>query len=238
MSSDRKHQVKEGEHLFRIAREAGFVSIRPLTEEPANATLLKERVNPATLIVGDAVSIPTLEPKQADGTVGRFNLFTLAGSGLFLNLKLETTERKPLANRAFRLVMAEINPTGGVKAAVPELGVTTAKGEVASEISIFDVEGELVVQATDAANSAPVTTIKMLVGILDPPNTIRGQQVRLNNMGYFAGFSEKDLVQLKWAIEEFQFDHQLKATGRTDDPVTFNRIGHEHGDLLPNERVP
>lgn len=231
------HKVKPGEHLFRIARDNGFRSIRPLTEDPANAALLRQRVNPATLLVGDEVVIPVFEPKQAEGAVGRFNLFTLAGSGLFLNLRLQTTERRPLANRAFRLVMAEVAPAGP-KAAAPEVGVTTGKGEVSAEISIFDIEGELVVRASDDAASAPVETIKLLVGLLDPPNTIRGQQVRLNNMGYFAGFSEQDLVQLRWAIEEFQADHGLKATGRTDDPVTFNRIAHEHGDLLPNEKVP
>ena len=57
-------------------------------------------------------------------------------------------------------------------------------------------------------------------------------------MGYFAGFAEKDVDQLRWAIEEFQVDHGIKATGKFDDPVTFNRIAHEHGDLLASERVP
>lgn len=232
-----RHQVKPGEHLFRIARNNGFRTIRPLTEDPGNAELMRQRVNPATLAVGDEVVIPTFEPKQADGTVGRFNTFTLAGSGLFLNLRIQSTERRPLANRAFRLVLAEVDPAGP-KAREPETGVTGAKGDISAEISIFDVEGELIVRATDDPGSRPVETIKLLVGLLDPPNTIRGQQVRLNNMGYFAGFSEQDLVQLKWAIEEFQADHGLKATGRTDDPVTFNRIAHEHGDLLPNEKVP
>ncbi|MCC7133360.1 MAG: peptidoglycan-binding protein [Gemmatimonadales bacterium] len=232
-----RHQVGPGEHLFRIAHDSGFRTIRPLTEEPANAELLRRRVNPATLIIGDEVAVPAFEAKEAQGSTGRVNTFTLAGSGLFLNLRIQSTERRPLANRAFRLVLAEVDPAGP-KAREPETGVTGAKGDISAEISIFDVEGELIVRATDAAGSRPIETIKLLVGLLDPPNTIRGQQVRLNNMGYFAGFSEQDLVQLKWAIEEFQADHGLKATGRTDDPVTFNRIAHEHGDLLPNEKVP
>ncbi|MGE0438839.1 MAG: peptidoglycan-binding domain-containing protein [Gemmatimonadales bacterium] len=232
-----RHKVKPGEHLFRIAREHGFRTIRPLVDDPGNAELLRRRVNPATLVEGDEVVIPAFDPKEADAATGRFNVFSVAGSGLFLNLRLQTTERRPLADRAFRLVMAEVDPAGP-KAAAPDDGVTTAKGEVSVEISIFDIEGELVVRAAKDPASPPAETIKLLVGLLEPANTIRGQQVRLNNMGYFAGFSEKDLVQLKWAIEEFQADHGIKATGRTDDPVSFNRIAHEHGDLLPNEKVP
>lgn len=236
--SDEKVEVKLGDHLFRIARQHGFRTIKPITGAAANATLLKQRVNPATLVIGDVVVVPAFEPAQAGAPINTVNAFTVADSGLFLNLVLQDTERRPLAKRAFRLVVAEnaIGP-GGVTAD-PVDDVTTAKGEVSGEIPAFTIEGELVLRATDDPASAPVAKIKILVGVLEAANTVRGQQVRLNNMGYFAGFAEKDVDQLRWAIEEFQVDHGIKATGKFDDPVTFNRIAHEHGDLLASERVP
>ncbi|MEZ4456088.1 MAG: hypothetical protein R2882_05995 [Gemmatimonadales bacterium] len=70
-----RHKVKPGEHLFRIAREHGFRTIRPLVEDPGNADLLRRRVNSATLVEGDEVVIPAFDPKEADGATDRFNVF-------------------------------------------------------------------------------------------------------------------------------------------------------------------
>jgi peptidoglycan hydrolase-like protein with peptidoglycan-binding domain len=47
---------------------------------------------------------------------------------------------------------------------------------------------------------------------LDPLETLSGQQQRLNNLGYFAGFVEPEdpkspNSQFRWAVEEFQCDH-------------------------------
>jgi hypothetical protein len=204
---------------------------------PANRNLLKQRVNPATLVVGDVVTLPEFEAKIGAAPVNRVTRFTVAESGLFLHLRLQDTERRPLAKRAYRLVVAENNPASGFSTAPPIDDVTTPKGEIQKEIPPFTVEGELLVHETDDPASPPIGKIKILVGVLESANTIRGQQARLNNMGYFAGFSEKDEPQLHWAIEEFQADHKMKVTGRFDDPETFNRIAHEHGDLLPNEKV-
>ncbi len=233
-----EHTIAPGDHLFRLARERGFRTVRALTDEPANRFLLAKRVNPATLAEGDVVTIPALEPKQTSGATNQFTTFTVAESGLLLNLRLQDTDQQPLATRAYRLVVAEHDPAGGTSPADPIDDVTSAQGEIAKEIPDFAFEGELTVHENEDPASAVIGTIKVLIGVLEAANTIRGQQARLNNMGYFAGFSEKDLDQLHWAIEEFQADHGLKATGRIDDPATFNRIAHEHGDLLKSEKVP
>lgn len=88
------------------------------------------------------------------------------------------------------------------------------------------------------AESEVDLTLWMRIGELAPANTIRGIQMRLNNLGYFAGFAAADEVQLRWATEEFEFDHGMKVTGKFRDPKVYNRIAHEHGDLLPDETVP
>lgn len=236
--ADEQRRVEPGDNLFSVARAHGFRTVRPLVEAPGNKALLKQRVNPATLAVGDVVTIPAFEPKAAQAGTERFTRFTVNESDFLLNLVLQDTERRPLAKRSFRLVLAEFDRAGRLSVLPPVEDVTSPKGEISQPITPFTTEGELVVRTTEDPGSAPVARVKLQIGVLEAANTIRGQQVRLNNMGYFAGFSERDLDQLRWAIEEFQADHGVPVTGRVDDPKTFNRIAHEHGDLLPNEQVP
>lgn len=237
--ANQEHRVQLGDDLIRIALQRGFRTLRPLRDAPDNKPLLARRANPFTLAVGDVVAVPEFERQDKSAVTNRFHRFTVADSGVLLNLVLQDTERRPLANRAYRLVVAEHDPRSGLPAPFPPIDdVTTAKGEVSQEIPPFAFEGELVVRATDQPESPVAGKIKLLIGVLEAANTIRGQQVRLNNMGYFAGFSEQHLEQLRWAIEEFQADHKLPVTGRFDDPKTFNRIAREHGDLLEGEQVP
>jgi peptidoglycan hydrolase-like protein with peptidoglycan-binding domain len=87
----------------------------------------------------------------------------------------------------------------------------------------------------------PVATFFGALRGLAPANTVAGQQARLNNLGYFAGYEVADTVQLKWAVEEFQADHAkshgLKVTGVVDEK-TLNAIGAVHGDLPAGARSP
>jgi peptidoglycan hydrolase-like protein with peptidoglycan-binding domain len=72
-------------------------------------------------------------------------------------------------------------------------------------------------------------------------DTPSGQRARLNNLGYFAGFTDRDQDQLEWAIEEFQADEKLpdrglKGTLAKDRP-TLNRLAERHGDMLKGEEL-
>jgi|GEM_PF-728546 len=235
-----KHVVTAGEQgLARIAATHGFRVIDPVWDEPGNAALRKQRVNPNTLAVGDSIVIPILEQKREIKATNRTHLFTLSIDELLLNITLQTEARKPLAKRAFRLVVGRRNAVNTpVQTFAPIDGVTNDTGALGAEIDRFASEGEITVHATADATSPVVSVVRLLIGFLDPASTQDGQRTRLNNLGYFAGFSAKDTEQLKWAIEEFQADHGIKPTGRSDDRITFNRIAHEHGDLLASENVP
>jgi peptidoglycan hydrolase-like protein with peptidoglycan-binding domain len=72
--------------------------------------------------------------------------------------------------------------------------------------------------------------------------TNSGLRARLNNLGYFAGLTEgiEDKEQLRWAIEEFQFDHGIKPqNGDFDDAnnktiiPTRKKLVEAHGDKEP-----
>lgn len=233
-------EAADGEQVIRFAREAGFRTLAPVFDAPENAALKQKRVNPNTINPGDVVVIPELDPKvKANAATNQVHLFTLTAEELLLNLTLENEARKPLANRAFRFVFGQrslTNPTPDLDP--PADGVTDAKGKLSVVIGLFTSEGELTVHQTNDPASPVVSVIRVLISVLRSPDTVEGQRTRLNNMGYFAGFSDNDRQQLKWAIEEFQFDHGIKPTGSSTDSKTFNKIAHEHGDLLPNETVP
>lgn len=232
-------KVKAGGQLFRIAKEQGFRTGKPIFDAPENAEVKRTRVNPNTLAVGDVLVIPLLEPKVQNAATNQTLVLALDADELLLNLTLQDEARKPLANRAFRLVVGSRSLTRATPDLDPPIdGVTDGKGGLSAEINQNTGEGELTLRATSDPASTIVSVIRLLIGFLDAPNTEDGQRTRLNNMGYFAGFSANDTSQLKWAIEEFQADHGIKPTGRNDDRVTFNRIAHEHGDLLANETVP
>ena len=235
----KQHEVVEGEHIFRIAKAAGFQTGKILFDLPDNAELKKARVNPNTLAIGDTLILPDLQPKVESRATNQTALFTLDVDELLLNLTLQNEAREPLSKRAFRFVTGRREPSAVFQQpGDPVEGVTDARGFLSVTIDAFASEGELTVHATGELTSPVISIIKVLIGFLDPANTVRGQRTRLNNMGYFAGFTDADSEQLKWAIEEFQGDHDIKPTGRSDDNKTFNRIAHEHGDLLKSETVP
>jgi hypothetical protein len=49
-------------------------------------------------------------------------------------------------------------------------------------------------------------TFDLRVGCLNPIDSLSGQRARFYNLGYFAGFTDKDLEQTNWAAEEFECD--------------------------------
>jgi len=67
------------------------------------------------------------------------------------------------------------------------------------------------------------------IGHLDPIDEDSGWQARLINLGYHADPSgDTDQEQLRYAIEEFQCDHQLSVTGALD-AETRAKLNELHG---------
>jgi hypothetical protein len=106
---------------------------------------------------------------------------------------------------------------------------TDGKGIIEQEIDPLAHEGELVVFVKDSS-----LKFNLKIGDLDDVHTLVGQQARLNNMGYFAGFDEKDLDQFRWAIEEFQEDFVKNGKARVTEVPNIV----PEPDLPPDQRDP
>jgi hypothetical protein len=218
-----EHIVAEGEHLAAIALKHGFSRIEPIWLHPNNAQLKALRKNPNILFVGDRVFIPDRETKQVDAATDKRNTFAAAGNALELHVKIHNQGFEPLRGKAVlttEQASTDMTQSGDIFEAPLAADVTTAK---------------LAFPLGDGTRQQPGISVQP--GRLDPLETLPGQQQRLNNLGYFAGFAKtkatdpkKVDLQLRWAVEEFQRDHM--GPDQVDGvlgPNTLNKLKAVYG---------
>lgn len=234
--------VTLGDHLLRIAHAERFRSFRVIWDDPANAALKRERFNPNVLDVGDVLTIPDRTPFNATRQGQVFNQFLVRAEESILNLRLETAGFEPRASRE-NTVVATVDATGTPQQTPPKDGRTDATGKQTLRSPNPFVEVDLRLKAGSGPNEV-AEHLHFLVGQLAPLKTKHGQQARLNNLGYFAGFRPDNVEQFRWAVEEFQTDHrkgfpQMRRLGLepdgTIDRETMIALGTVHGDLLPGQ---
>lgn len=238
------HDVVQGEYLSLIALVHGFHDSRVIWEHPDNAELKSRRRNPNALLPGDRVVIPDRQPGVESATTGQVNPFVAGDDAPRLNVHFENASAAPLANRDGPLTLGGVDANGAFVRAKPINTSTDDAGLLQQEFrgSFFDraaaTEGDFQMLAQPAAAASD---FRLLIGHLDPVDEPSGQRARLDNLGYFAGYTENDRDQLEWATEEFQCDEKLKDRGLFDDRKknlpTWNHLGKRHGDLLPGEEL-
>lgn len=249
-----RHIVAQGEFLASIALQHGFRNWRVIWEHPDNAALKQRRKNPNVLFPGDELVIPERTEGVAAAATGRLTTFVTGTNDVLLNLTFENASSKPLASRSGQLNVGGRSVNGDLVKKGPVPLSTDAAGTLALVFRNV-LDGKLVASegafafdplpppapgAKPAAEPVP-PAFRFLVGDLDPVDTPSGQRARLNNLGYFAGFSERDQDQLEWAIEEFQADEKLADRGLkgnlAKDRPTLNRLAVRHGDMLKGEEL-
>ena len=198
------HVVEQGEHLAGIAKKYGFRDFHTVWDDGPNADLKKSRKNPNILFPGDSVLIPDLLPKWVGADTGKLHLFNVKIQKVLLQIIVEDTDETPLAGTPSTLKVKEnkfeqpVQPDGMVKA----------------EIDEDDKDGQLTLKEKKLDYRLRIGHLNPL--IVDPDKetdakrraeAIIAWQDRLNNLGYFAGFTIDDTDQFQWALQEFQRDH-------------------------------
>lgn len=191
--------VKQGEHISRLAHAHGFRDYRTVWDHPENAALKRLRRNPNVLLPGDEVFIPDRGDRVELRPTDQRHRFQVRATPLMLRIVLHTVDGDPIRGAACELLLASQR--------VPL--VTNDKGMIEHEIA-KDVE--------DAKLLVPSRGLEfdLKIGDLDPVEVVSGEQARLDNIGYFAGYTAQDDKQLRWAVEEFQCEHGLRVTGVYD----------------------
>jgi hypothetical protein len=203
------HLVQKGEHISKLAKQAGFRNYHTIWDDPSNAALRSKRGNPNVLTAadpvvpgsGDVVVIPDRVQGDQVAASGARHVFHIIASRLQLRLTVEDHWGIPLSSQA-----------GTVSVEADQLGVTSdPNGLFDRSIGPLDENGTL---------GTPLLHGDLQIGHLQPVDTRRGLQARLNNLGYESGsIDAPDSNELRSAIEEFQCDARLTVTGTPDGPT-------------------
>lgn len=203
--------MKPGELLSQVAQAAGFLDARTVWDAAENAPLRDQRSDPNVLKPGDKVFVPDRVAKSVVASTGKRAVFQAAIPTKDLRIRVLNASGLPIAG-------ADCDFTVGDKQALK----TDADGKVERRI-VLDAAGNA---PTDGGLTlaAQRLVIHLKLQPMAHEDTREGQQARLNNLGYFAGFTEPkspaEEAQFQWAVEEFQCDHQtdlkLKVDGKID----------------------
>lgn len=212
--------VQQGDHLSSIAADAGFANFHTIIDDGGNSDVAGKR-DPHVLFPGDQLAIPDREDRTEFGDTDEVHVFQTDLRPLYLRCEILDINGKPVSAANCSVT---IDST-----AAPDVA-TNDKGIMIEPLGRHDKKAEVTVQlpppktpapapsggdnppADDTPPDPPDPTLKfdVKIGYLNPEIKLSGQQARLNNMGYFAGYTIKDLEQLLWAAEEFQCDDTKK----------------------------
>jgi N-acetylmuramoyl-L-alanine amidase len=210
------YTVVQGDHISKIAKENGFLDYHIIWDHPNNSELKEKRKNPNVLFPGDQVFVPDMEQKEESGATEKRHTFVVKKEPLKLRLVLEDSNKKPIANAQYALLV-EGNVTQDV---------TDSRGHIEQEIPLDAQEATLVLRGEGIPFRDVPIWIK--IGHLDPVEEVSGQVARLNNLGYLTGDGDEDDEAFKSAVEEFQRDHGLTMDGSCG-PITQAKLKKVHG---------
>lgn len=225
-----EYVVKQGDCLQSIATKHGFLW-KSLWAHSDNAALKQKRKSGATLYVGDVVQIPDLCGKEESCATDTRHRFRKMCEKAELKLKLlkEKEESDELVESEAADFSEYIESPIVADAPVPDAD---------AECSLY-VDGKLVEkkksggdggltfkipQDSDFAKllidegKASERTIELNLGHMDPIDEPQGACKRLYNLGYQCPTDSNEYSELTgFAIQAFQKDHGLEATGDLDN---------------------
>src|SRR5262249_55988912 len=99
------HTVRQGEHISRLANEAGLPSYLTIWNHSKNADLKSKRKNPNVLHPGDEVFIPEMKQQSRDAGTDSRHIYKLKSTQLRLLIVVEDQTGKPLPNQEALLLI-------------------------------------------------------------------------------------------------------------------------------------
>jgi len=203
---DEGYEVQAGECINVIADRFGFFS-KTLWNHPKNARLKSERKDPNILLPGDRVFIPEKSLREESAATGQRGRFRRKGVPSRMKVRLQRCgTAEPYANKRYVL-----NVDGKLSE-----GTVDGEGNVALPIPPGTKNAVLTVGEGEGQESFDLD-----FGTLDPPDSIRGAQQRLKNLGFLSGEPEG-----KWdAVSEsalVRFQAQHVVTGDEEPSGVFD----------------
>lgn len=201
MSKTRR--VKQGEHLSGIAAQEGFANFHTIFDHGNNADLKSKR-DPHVLFPGDKVFIPDRGDRNEPRATDSAHRFETEIRPLFLRCKLLDWQRDPMKS-----VPCKLQLDGETMPPLTTDGAGILEQRIGRLAKAAQIDAELPPPKVVGAGETPLpkkADFHVKIGSLNPETKLSGQQARLNNLAYLAGFDVRDLDQLLWAAEEFLCD--------------------------------
>lgn len=201
-----EHVVQPGEGMSKIAEKHGFFW-QTLWNNPANSDLRNARQNPEVLLPGDRVTIPKADPGHKTVTTGKTHRFRLKGVPVRITFQLSDPAGTRFAGKDYLLEVGTRKYTGK----------TNSEGCVDAWIAPSASTGRLTVKL-DTPGYPKEGKWTLQIGFLEPIDSPRGVEARLNNLGYRCEGEDGNSGQVtSKAIRAFQRDQGLEPTGTPDD---------------------
>jgi hypothetical protein len=218
------HTVQEGEHISAIAELFGFTNWHSLWDYGPNAQLKQDRKYAHCLHPDDTVAIPDKQPKNDSKPTGKVHPYVLDTSPLYLRLRLEDLSGNKLASTDCAVHLDEPEADDSI--------TTNGDGIAEEKISKQVKTGSV----TAKPDGKPEIKYDLKIGSLRDQQAFEGQRQRLNNLGYFAGYSKDDTDQFWWAAEEFLCDTTKARVTKTPsiepDLGVVDSGGNPHQDFI------
>jgi len=206
------HRAVQGESVPSIAAFYGFADWHAVWEARENESLRKKRSNPMILYPGDEVSIPDREKGSFIIETGKLNIIYLGKfQSLWLRLSLYDMDGEPLKEGEAYCIEFEGKK---VKGTIKDNGLLEEQIPCSVREAVLTIQGK---------------SRKLLMGSLDPLDTVEGLWARLANMGYGSSDIRKSPDdELESAVRRFQIDYDLEPDG-IPGPRTKAKIKKVYG---------
>ncbi|WP_438009984.1 peptidoglycan-binding protein [Sorangium sp. So ce321] len=201
------HVVVEGDCISSIADRHGFFP-ETLWSIPDNALLRRLRRSKNVLNPGDRVIIPARRRRAEPARAGWRHWLRRKGWPEILRIRFLTFGDEPRKGEPYVL---SLTAAGGRKIE-DRAGHTDGDGFLIESIPPDAATGRILLGAGEDQEEH-----ELRLGCLDPADTVRGAQARLNNLGYPCGEEDGALGDLtRAALKRFQRARGLEITGEID----------------------
>ena len=213
----RRHIVKPGDCLVRIAARYGFADHQKLWEHPDNQGLSRKGRTPHALMPGDVVVVPDPEPKTVSLATGSTYRCVAKVPRKQLALKLVGAQKEAWANERYVLEVEGLHE--------PREGTTDQDGRLSEVVPL---------QAREATLTIRERKFRLRLGYMvplpaDEAESAAGAASRLRNLGYEPGSAHRlDSPVMRMALALFQKDNGMEPTGQLD-AATAGKLREVHG---------
>ncbi|MBC7925517.1 MAG: peptidoglycan-binding protein [Bryobacteraceae bacterium] len=214
------YTVLQGDCLSSIARRHGLTSWRRIYDAAENAAFRRRRPNPNVIEPGDVLFVPERELKDRQASTDKLHHYVARPDRTVLRILLADDDGHPYSECTYELAFGETRLFGSAADGVIE-------HVIEQRIDPLPESARLTVWWEQSPRRR--CTWNLLIGHLDPVETVSGIQARLNNLGFDSGPVDGITGPItRGAVRAFQTKQDLVVDGIAG-PVTKARLKQVYG---------